>query len=272
MVRSHVGGDTVAGIVAAGMDCADGWRLMIDLGTNSEVVLGCRSRLVATSTAAGPAFEGANIHHGMRAAPGAIDAVRVMRDGRIAVGTVAGEPARGLCGSGLVDAIAELRRAGVIAPSGYMRKPEELQDVPERLAARVATLPDGRRYVRLTDEVWLTAVDVRQLQLIKGSIAAGITLLMRHCGVDRSQLEEVLVAGAFGNFLRKTSALAIGLVPEIDPEHVRFIGNAAGVGARMVLVDRRARARARRVAARCEYVELGGRTDYQDAFMEAMGL
>jgi uncharacterized 2Fe-2S/4Fe-4S cluster protein (DUF4445 family) len=272
MVRSHVGGDTVAAILASGLDQGEGWRLLVDLGTNSEVVVGHRTRLVATSTAAGPAFEGANIHHGMRAGPGAIDAVRVMRDGRIVSGTVAGDPPCGLCGSGLVDAVAELRRVGVIDASGYMRKPAELGNVPPSLAARVATLPDGQRCMRLTDTVWLTALDVRQLQLVKGSISAGMALLMRECGIAVSDLDEVMVAGAFGNFLKKTSAMAIGLVPDIDPERVRFIGNAAGVGARMVLVDRRARDRARRIAARCEYVELGGRADYQEAFVEAMAL
>lgn len=270
MIRSHVGADTVAGILAAGMDRSDGWRLLIDLGTNSEVVVGCRSRMVATSTAAGPAFEGANIYQGMRAAPGAIDAIRVTPDGRVAVKTVANEPAIGICGSGLIDAGAEFCRAGMIAPSGYMRGRHELQGVPEQLAERVIVLDDGQRAIRLAEKVVLTAQDVRQLQLIKGSIAAGVEILLQHLGLKANDLEEVHVAGAFGNFVRKTSAQAIGLVPPVDPERVRFIGNAAGAGARMVLVDADARERSQRIAAMCEYVELAGHPAYQDAFCAAI--
>jgi uncharacterized 2Fe-2S/4Fe-4S cluster protein (DUF4445 family) len=270
MIRSHVGADTVAAVLAAGMDRSEGWRLVIDLGTNSEVVLGCRERMVATSAAAGPAFEGANIHQGMRAAPGAIDAVRVAPDGRIMVKTVASEPACGICGSGLVDAAAALRAAGLIAPSGYLRSGAELARLPARLASQVVLLEDGQRAVKLAEQVVLTGSDIRQLQLVKGSIRAAVEILLRDAGLTAADLEEVNLAGAFGNFLNKASALEIGLLPEIDPERVRFIGNAAGAGARMVLVDAEARARARRIGEMCEYVELAVHPGYQDAFCEAI--
>jgi uncharacterized 2Fe-2S/4Fe-4S cluster protein (DUF4445 family) len=272
MVRSHVGGDTVAGIVACGLDRTDRWCLFVDLGTNSEVVLAGPGRLVATSTAAGPAFEGATIRQGMRAEPGAIDAVRIASDGRVVVSTVANQPARGLCGSGLVDAVAELRRAGVIDASGYMRRPEELASAAVTLRERVTTEASGQRAIRLAADVVLTAQDVRQLQLAKGSIAAGVALLLAHCEITAADLDEVLIAGAFGNFLRKSSALEIGLVPGLDPERVRFVGNAAGVGARMVLVDRGARERAREVGRHCKYVELGGHPGYEEAFCRALAL
>ena len=296
MIRSHVGGDTVAGILATGIDRSDSWQAMIDLGTNSEVVVGNRHRMVATSTAAGPAFEGANIYMGMRAAPGAIDQVRISAEGRIVVKTVQNEPARGICGTGLVDAAAELVRMGVIAPSGYMKKGDELAGLPEALQARCITLPDGQAAVvlatpiagwptlagvarvgeienkksRIENEVVLTAQDVRQLQLIKGSIYAGLDILLRHLGITLDDLERVNIAGAFGNFLRKDTAQAIGLVPNIDPEKVQFIGNAAGVGARMALVDAAARERANLISENCEYVELAGHPEYQDAFVAAI--
>ncbi len=270
MIRSHVGGDTVAAAIAAGVDRADAWQLMIDLGTNSEVVVGNRRRMVATSTAAGPAFEGANIHHGMRAAPGAIDQVRISPDGRVVVKTVANEPPHGICGTGLVDAAAELLRMGVIAPSGYMRKGPELSGIPAPLRERCVLLPDGQAAVRLANDVVLTAQDVRQLQLIKGSIYAGVEILLAHLGITIDDLEGVNIAGAFGNFLRKESAQAIGLAPAVDPEKVQFIGNAAGVGARMMLVDASARERANRISVTCEYVELAGHPDYQDAFCAAI--
>jgi uncharacterized 2Fe-2S/4Fe-4S cluster protein (DUF4445 family) len=284
LVGHHVGGDTVAAILASGMDLADGWQLLIDLGTNTEVVLGNGRTLIATSTAAGPAFEGANITHGMRAGPGAIDRVRVMPDGRLVTGTVANQPALGICGSGLIDAAAELHRAGVIATSGYLRSRVECEaaGVAPQLCARVGetegvadragggTAPGASRHVVLDGEVTLTAQDVRQLQLVKASTAAGVALVMRHAGVTLDQLDVVRIAGTFGSFVRKASAQAIGLVPPVDPERVHFVGNAAGVGARMALVDARARERTRRIAERCRYLELAGHEEYQDAFVAAI--
>ena len=272
LIARHIGGDTVGAALACQLDRADRWRLLIDLGTNAEVVIGCRQRIVTTSTAAGPAFEGANISCGMRAAPGAIDAVRVLSDGRVVVGTVANRPPRGLCGSGLVDAAAELLRAGVIAPSGYLRSRAECQaiGVAPRLASRVVQMGSGERGVRLAGDVTLSAQDVRQLQLAKGSTAAGIALLLDDLGLTIRDLEAVLIAGTFGSYLRKASALAIGLVPPIDPELVRFVGNAAGAGARLVLVDQRARRRAIRLARRAEDIELAGHPGYQEAFCSAI--
>ncbi len=274
MVGHHVGGDTVGAMLACGMDRADGWRLLIDLGTNTEVVLGSRRGLIATSTAAGPAFEGANIEHGMRAAPGAIDRVRVLANGRLVAGTVANQPARGICGSGLIDAVAELHKAGVIADSGYMKGRDECvaAGVSARLCERLVEAPGAPRRVRFDGDVTLSAQDVRQLQLVKGSIAAGITLVLKHAGVRAEELDAIYIAGTFGSFVRKESVQAIGLVPAIDPERVHFVGNAAGVGARMVLVDARLRERAIYIAEHCEYLELAGHAGYEDAFIVAIPL
>ena len=274
MVSHHIGGDTVAGILSTGMDEAERWQLLIDLGTNTEVVLGSRHGLLATSTAAGPAFEGANIEHGMRAAPGAIDRVRVLANGRLVVGTVANQPARGICGSGLIDAVAELHHAGVVVASGYMRSRAECEEagVSPRLCERLIEAPGSQRRVRFDHDVMLTAQDVRQLQLVKGSIAAGIALVLQHAGVRAEELDAVHIAGTFGSFVRKESVQAIGLVPAIDPERVHFVGNAAGVGARMVLVDARYRERARRIAEQCTFLELAGHADYEDAFIAAIPL
>lgn len=277
MIGHHIGGDTVGAILACGLDRADAWQLLIDLGTNTEVVLGSARGLFATSTAAGPAFEGANIEHGMRAAPGAIDRVRVLANGRLVVGTVANQPARGICGSGLIDAVAELHRAGVIASSGYLRSRAECAaaGVADRLCERVIEASCGSgalRRVRFDGDVMLSAQDVRQLQLVKGSIAAGIDLVLRHAGVRAAELDAIHIAGTFGSFVRKESVQAIGLVPAIDPERVHFVGNAAGVGARLVLVDAACRESARRVATACEYLELAGHLDYQDAFVAAIPL
>jgi len=272
MVGHHVGGDTVAAVLACSMDRAPEWQLLVDLGTNTEVVLGSSRGLIATSTAAGPAFEGANIEHGMRADPGAIDRVRILGDGRLLVGTVANDRPRGICGSGLIDAVAELHRAGVIRTSGYLRSRAECEEagVARGLCERVVEARDEQRRVRLDGEVTLSAGDVRQLQLVKGSIAAGVALVMRHAGVGVEDLETVHIAGMFGSFVRKASVLAVGLVPAVDPERVHFVGNAAGVGVRMALVDARARRRARDIAGDCAYLELAGHPGYEDAFVAAI--
>jgi len=274
-VRSHVGADTVAALLAAGIDHTERPRLLIDLGTNSEVVLGCRDFLLCTSTSAGPAFEGAGIHQGMRAAPGAIDQLRIRPTGSIMVRTIGGEDAVGVCGSGLIDAVAELVRAGVVEPSGRLRPAAELSGkVPARLLERLVEAPTGERAVWLAGpadrRVLLTAGDIRQLQLVKGSIAAGVRTLLDQAGLCEQDLDEVLIAGAFGNYLRKESAQAIGLVPRIDPERVRFVGNAAGAGARLALVSPQARERAERLACHATFVELADHPGYHDAFVAAM--
>ncbi|MCX7717935.1 MAG: ASKHA domain-containing protein [Candidatus Sumerlaeaceae bacterium] len=280
MIRSNVGADTVAGIIATGLDQTQKTVLFIDLGTNSEIVLVHQGRMLTTSTAAGPAFEGANIRHGMRAAPGAIDRVSLRPRGDLAIHVLGGVPARGLCGSGLIDGVAVLLRTGIVNATGRMLGREALDEHRfPLLAARLLHGEVGHSAVILSHPhesehgypVLLSAIDVRQLQLVKGSIHAGAMILMQEMGLTYADLDEVLIAGAFGQFVRKTSAIDIGLVPPVDPERVLFVGNAAGVGARMVLVDASARERADRVRETAGYLELGGRDDYQDAFADAMG-
>jgi uncharacterized 2Fe-2S/4Fe-4S cluster protein (DUF4445 family) len=275
MVRSHVGSDAVAAAIACGLDSADRPTLLVDLGTNTEVMLASGGRFVATSAAAGPAFEGATITHGMRAAPGAIDAVSAAPGGRLAYKTIGNVPARGICGSGLIDAVAELLRAGAISATGHLRAPRGIDEpLPDDVAARFTTF-DGQNALILAREadahagraVVLTAKDVRQLQLVKGSILAATTILCRHVGLEAGDLRAVLIAGAFGNYVRKSSALAIGLVPSIDPESIVFVGNAAGVGARLAVCDRRVRTRAKALAEMAEYVELANHPAYPELFL-----
>jgi uncharacterized 2Fe-2S/4Fe-4S cluster protein (DUF4445 family) len=252
-------------------------RLLIDLGTNTELLLVHDGRLVATSAAAGPAFEGVSIRHGMRGAPGAIDVVSIQAGGHVAVHAIGGVPAHGICGSGLIDAVSELLRAGVVTSSGYLRRAEEITGCPP-LAARLAQVDGQQAFALVATEVdeggpgpvMITARDIREVQLAKGSIVAAATLLCRHVGLDPSALDEVLVAGAFGNYIRKSSALGIGLLPPVDAERVRFVGNAAGVGARLALVDHDVLRRGRELAARAEYVDLATHSGYQAAFMAAL--
>ena len=277
-VASHVGGDAVAAAVACEMDRRPGRRLLVDLGTNSEVIVASDGRLVATSAAAGPAFEGVSIRHGMRAAAGAVDVVTFGDDGRVSTNVIGGGPATGICGSGLIDLVAEMLRAGLVSPSGYLRKQGEVAtDVPAALRERIVEV-DGQQAFALVAPgacgaatgIHLTARDIREVQLAKGSIMTAATLACRHLGFDVLALDEVLVAGAFGNYVRKSSARRIGLVPGIDPERIHLVGNAAGVGARLALLDRDVRLRARSLAEHAESIELATCPDYQPTFMDLL--
>jgi uncharacterized 2Fe-2S/4Fe-4S cluster protein (DUF4445 family) len=277
LVKSHVGGDAVAAAMAVGLDRAPGSRVLIDLGTNTELLLAHEGRVFATSAAAGPAFEGVSIRRGMRGAPGAIDMVSIAADGRVTIHALGDGPVKGICGSGLIDAVAELLRAGVVTSTGYLRRPDELPD-GSPLAARLVEV-DGVQAFALAradvaeagaGPVVVTARDIREVQLAKGAIVAAMTLLCEHAGIEAGQLDEVLVAGAFGNFIRKTSALRLGLLPALDAEKVRFVGNAAGVGARLALVDREVLERARDLAARTDYRDLATDARYPTVFMSAL--
>jgi uncharacterized 2Fe-2S/4Fe-4S cluster protein (DUF4445 family) len=272
-VRAHVGSDAVAAMVATGMDRSLRPRLLLDLGTNTEIVVWGPAGILCTSAAAGPAFEGGAVRQGMRAVPGAIDQVRITPDGRLLARAIGDGPPVGLCGSGLVDAVAELLRVGAIEPSGRLLPAAEAASrLPADLADRLLDA-DGEAAVRLADgpvPVLLTAGDVRALQLVKGSIGAGIRLLLEEAGLAIEELEEVMLAGAFGNYVGAGSARALGLIPPVDPGRVTFVGNAAGAGARLALVDRRARERAARIARGTRFVELAGRADYEAVFVEML--
>lgn len=276
LVAGFVGADTVAVILAAGMHDNGRLRLAVDIGTNGEIVLGTGTRLLACSTAAGPAFEGARIRYGMRAAPGAIDRVDIDA-GRVRLHTIDDAAPLGLCGTGLIDAVAALRGAGMIGPTGLLATKEAAAAAQPALAALLAGADGDRGFVLATaDEtgaghpILLTQRDVREVQLAKGAIAAGIQTLLEVYGATTADVDEVLLAGAFGNTIRPDRARAIGLLPDVPPEKVRFVGNAAGAGARMLLANRNLRRVADDVARGVEHVELSQRTDFQMRFADAM--
>lgn len=275
-IAGFVGSDTVGVILASGMHESDEIQLAIDIGTNGEIVVGNRERLIASSTAAGPAFEGAKIRCGMRAANGAIE--KVVLDGDLQYNVIGNALPKGLCGTALIDLVAELLRVGTIEPSGRLLSPEEMPaTAPDGIKRRVAQGAAGLEVVIVPAEesatgapVVLTQRDIRELQLAKGAIAAGATIMMRAFGVEAEGLRHVLLAGAFGNFIRRKNAQRIGLLPDVPRENILFIGNAAGAGARMALMSRRCKEQANVISERVEYLELGGRPDFQEAFAEAM--
>ncbi|MFO8011747.1 MAG: ASKHA domain-containing protein [Phycisphaerae bacterium] len=274
LVAGFVGADTVGVILATGMHASEGLRLAIDIGTNGEIVVGTRERLLACSTAAGPALEGARIRYGMRAATGAIDRVDI-QDETVTVRTIGDAAPTGLCGTGLIDAVAAMLASGVLEPSGRMRPADDLAGAAPGLATRLRNA-DGETAFCLAEadegghDVLLTQRDVREVQLAKGAIAAGVASLLDEFGAALDDVEEVLLAGAFGNYIRPERARAIGLLPDVPLEKVRFVGNAAGAGARMLLVNKNLRHVAADVAKGVEHVELSRRPDFQTRFADAM--
>jgi len=277
-IAGFVGGDTVAVILASGMHKSKDLKFAIDIGTNGELVMGNRDRLVACSTAAGPAFEGARITYGMRASDGAIEKV-LITDSNIEVNTIGNAKAIGICGTGLIDAIAELRKAGVINKNGKLLKQEELpDDVSDFIRKRViqhdkfntAFILMHAEESKTGENILLTQKDIRETQLAKGAIFAGYQLLKRILGVNDDDITEVLLAGAFGNYIRRHQAKWCGLLPDIPTEKIKFIGNAAGAGAKMVLLAKELRQEACDISLNTEYIELATRKDFQDVFADSM--
>ena len=274
---AYVGGDIVAGLLASALPRGDRLRLFVDVGTNGEIALGSEKRTLSTAAPAGPAFEGAEIACGMRATRGAIEGVRITAD-TVTLQTIADAPPVGLCGSGLIDAVAQLYRRGLLDATGRLRSAAEAAGVaPPSLLERLVTVDGVRAFILATSAetgarpVLLSQKDIRQLQFAKGSIATGIQVLMKEMGVGPADLNEVLLAGAFGSYIHPDSARTIGLVPPVTLERIRAIGNAAGEGAKIGLLSYREREAAEAMPDRVEYLELSGRDDFNDLFMKALG-
>lgn len=271
-IGRFVGSDTTGVILATGLDQRDELTLMIDIGTNGEIVLGNRNRILATSTAAGPAFEGAKIRFGMRASQGAIDRVS-MQDGELQFHTVENDPTKGLCGSGIISLIGELIHAGVLSWSGQILSRDELKNGSASLKKRIIE-EDGQRVFLLDESVngriFLTQRDVREIQLAKSAIRTGINLLLAEFGVEINQVDRILLAGAFGNFLDREQAIRIGLLPDVATEKIRFVGNAACAGAELALISRKMRRQAEEIARKTEYFEIATHPQFQDEYAENM--
>jgi uncharacterized 2Fe-2S/4Fe-4S cluster protein (DUF4445 family) len=221
-------------------------RLGIDIGTNTEIALQKGSKVVSVSTASGPAFEGAHIRYGMRAAPGAIEHVSIDPQGKVQIQVIGGQPPVGICGSGILDAVSELRRNHILNSRGRL----------DRSAPGVQIDDLGMLVFALTVTINLSQNDIDQILLAKGAIRAGIDVLMDYLKVTPDEIEEVLIAGAFGSYMHPENAMRIGLLPEIPLSRVHAVGNAAGTGARMMLISKSARRKAEELAKRIRYLEL----------------
>ena len=269
LVASFIGGDALGATLAVGLHRSPSIKCLVDIGTNGEIVLGSRDRIIACSTPAGPAFEGASISCGMIASEGAIYRVEVGND--VSFETVGGAKPRGLAGSGLIDLCAGLRRVGLINAQGKYVAPGKLPALGAPLRQRMLEAKKKFLVARSYGKsLWLTQRDVRELQLAKGVIFAGIEALRTEMGISTDEIAELHLAGTFGSYLDVGNARTIGLVPQLALERIRAVGNAAMVGAKMCLLSCDARREAEGLARRIEHVELPTRKDFQDLFMEAM--
>ena len=265
---AYVGGDIISGALASGMDRDKRLRLFIDVGTNCEIILGDGEKILATAAPAGPAFEAASIKCGVRAAPGAIETVKIV-DGEVVLGTIDGEPAIGICGSGLVDACAVLVDAGLLDNSGRFVTNELAAQISPTLATRLIER-DGERIFVLEGDIFLSQRDVRELQFAKAAIATGWALLLEEFNVQDSDVQQVLLAGSFGSYLSPASAVRIGLVPKLPTLRIVSAGNVAGEGAKMALLSLQERKGALALLEEIHYVELSDRTDFNDKFVDRL--
>ena len=253
-ISGYVGADTLACVMSTQLYKSDDIILMLDIGTNGEMVLGSKERMAACSTAAGPALEGADIRFGMRAKDGAID--HVLAENNLLSCHVMGEgKAEGLCGSGLIDAVAKSLVTGHINEFG------RIQDTEEK---------EGGRFIPLKDDVFLTQEDIRKVQLAKGAIAAGIKLMAEHLGISFEEISHVYLAGAFGSYIDPVSACEIGLIPEELLQKTTAIGNAAGAGSCRMAKNHQEFLQCQEVRDRIEFLELASLAEFQYEFVEQM--
>lgn len=268
-VAGYVGGDITSDMLAILMDKSEDDILMIDIGTNGEMSLGNKDRMICCATAAGPAFEGAEITMGMSAKEGAISKVWLDESGdkpKICVSTIGGKESIGICGSGLVDAIALLVELEIIDESGLMIDEDE---VDEAFAGQLVEEDDGMAFY-LDERVKITQGDVRKIQLAKGAIAAGILTMVKEYGKPMSSIKRLILAGGFGSFLDQKSAATIGLIPkELLPVTVS-VGNAAGEGAVSLAISSEARSAIEALTTKCEYIELSNSAAFNQFYMECM--
>jgi uncharacterized 2Fe-2S/4Fe-4S cluster protein (DUF4445 family) len=277
VVGGFVGGDTVSGLLSTGLAESERPTVLIDIGTNGEIAVVHEGRILAASTAAGPAFEGARILHGMRAVTGAIEHVVFDEDVRFSV--IGGAAPSGLCGTALIDASAELLRYGLLMGQGLLLSPKDAPDsTPEAILSRLVENGEGPAFVlgrpeetSISGPILLTQKDIRELQLAVAAIRAGFSILLKRVGLVPEQLDKVLIAGGFGNYIHPGNARRIGLLPpELPEERVCFVGNSSLAGARLAAASQSARTRAELIARKTSHVDLSMDPDFQMEYVTAM--
>jgi uncharacterized 2Fe-2S/4Fe-4S cluster protein (DUF4445 family) len=260
-IAGYVGADHTAAVLATRIQESDKTLCLIDIGTNTEISLVHEGKIHACSCASGPAFEGAHIQDGMRAAPGAIDQVKI-ENGQIELSTIGQKPASGICGSGILSVMAEMRRNNIIDQRGVFNREHPLVDPKQKLL--VLSKNENGQMIKITRK------DVNEVQLAKGAIRSGIEILCQKAGIEPNQINHFLIAGAFGNYLDLGSAIEIGMFPNVPLERYTQIGNAAGAGARMLLVNIAQRHLAEKIGREIHYVELTAEATFNDTYVSAL--
>ncbi len=275
IIAGFVGADTIAAVLATRIYASEENRVMVDIGTNGEVVMGNKDRLMACSAPAGPALEGGQIMHGMRAAVGAVEGVNIGDE--VAVKVVGDAPAIGICGSGLIDAVAQFLDANLMNPAGRLRE-KDLSDLPEAVQKRFVNGDDWRGFCLVPQDdagsdhdIVLTQMDIRQFQLAKAAIYSGVLMLQRIMEIPDEDLAELQLAGGFGNYVSTKSAVRTRLLPPLDLEKITYVGNAAHLGAELSLLSETERERANDIVDSIEHVALATRMEFQELFVDACG-
>lgn len=266
-LSAYIGADIIAGLLACDLESADDISLLIDIGTNGEIVLGNKNRMISCSTAAGPAFEGANIRFGIGGISGAIDTIKIDND-TVSFTTIDEVEPIGICGSGIVDGVAQLLKSDVIEETGRFYDDDEIMTTPE-LAKRIFEF-EGMKAFKLTDDICITQKDVREIQNAKAAIAAGISTLIKKYHIKNEDVKKIHLAGGFGNYINIESAMAIGLLPRLNPENVIASGNTAGAGACMSLLSHKYIELADEIKNRIEYIELTTDPGFTNEYIDNM--
>ncbi len=270
-VSGFVGSDIIADLLVTDFESTK-WNLLIDVGTNGEIILGNKHRILACSAAAGPAFEGANISFGVAGVPGAVSKFGITEEKDFKYETIDSKKAIGICGSGLIDIIAEMLKHNIITVTGAFNK-----EFDQSLLSKVSSYKDMKALEILNIEdsgldspIYLTQKDVREVQLAKGAIAAGINILLKEAGIEYQDIDKIYLAGGFGSFIDSENACKIGMLPKYMEEKIVKIGNGAGLGAKAFLLDKKQQKRLDNLIEKIEYIELSLRSDFQNEFMMSM--
>jgi len=266
-ISGWVGGDITAGILATGINEAKSLTMLIDIGTNGEIVLGSKEWMVCCAASAGPAFEGSGVKHGMRAAAGAIEKVKIFSDGKVKYSTIGKTKPKGICGSGLIDVMAELFKAGFINRSAKLNPGASSQMREKNGEVEFILVPASE--TQINEAIVLTRADIENLIRAKAAIFAGADILVKSMGLEIKEIEQLYLAGGFGNYLNKEKALVLGLIPDIAPDKVQFVGNASVMGAKMALLSGEALERSYEIARKITYYDLITNPGYMDEFISA---
>lgn len=275
-IAGHVGGDITTGIIAARVLEQEGLTVFIDIGTNGEIVLTDGAESYACSTAAGPAFEGSSIRHGMRAAVGAIEKIVITADGDVLFKTIGECEPQGICGSGLIDAIAQMLKSKLINKKGRLISTADADKMKmaSGFKERLIEVNGERRFILVPkasgEDIVITQNDIREVQLAKGAIVAGIKLMLDEMGKTAEDLDRIILAGAFGNHIDKSSAVTIGVLPEIDEDKIISAGNTAGAGVSMILASNREMELLKSVPEKVMHLELAEKKSFQNTYLKAM--